>query len=202
MTYHISPNDPAQMSTEELLAEMNGFRVLAVEVVERLSRVMKVLRDRRQPHAFFHDRILRFWANIANQTLSAEAAILLGNSQTIQAVLPLPIKDQVEIAKGREIAVAEINGLGDVRLEHMPINRMDGPTLHRVFGPEGIRSINEQTEILRKREKLQRIGVVTVLGDEQVLKIGNQKIKPEDLRGPLLALGYRLELARSSRAAG
>lgn len=199
MAYSISQTDPDAMSTEELLAEIDGFKVLAVEVVERLAFVLKTLRKRRQPHAYFNDRILRFWESIANQTLSAEAAILLANRNTINAVLPLSRQEQIEIAKGREIAIANRLDDGDIKIEHMPINRMDRPTLARVFGPTGIRSIEEQARILREAGRVQKIGLVTVLKDEHCLKIGTRKIRPEDLRGPLAALGYRLTLARDEK---
>ena len=42
---------------------------------------------------------------------------------------------------------------------------------------------------------------ITVLRDEHLLKIGHQKIRPEDLRGPLAALGYRMALTRSATGA-
>lgn len=65
------------------------------------------------------------------------------------------------------------------------------------FGPEGIRPISEQAKIIKSENKTERHGVITVLADECALKIGNQKIKPEDLRGPLAALGYSLDLTRN-----
>lgn len=193
---HVSQLNPAEMTTEALLAELDGFKTLAAEVVERLALILKVLRARRQPHPLFHDRILRFWEHLADQTLSPEAAVLLANQNTIRAILPLPRQDQVEIARGRDIPVAEADGLGAINVVQMPINRMDGPTLRRVFGPDGIRSVAQQADCLAADGRVQRFGMITVIEAEQLLKIGNQKIRPEDLRGPLAVLGYSLDLTR------
>lgn len=190
---------PADMSTEELLDAIDSIRALSVEVVEYLSAVLAELRKRRIPHHFFNDRILSFWQEISGNQLAAEAAIGLANRPMIKAVLPLRQKEQIEIAHGKEVAVATVDG----RSEHMPIHRMDGPTLKRAFGPNGIRSIKAQADMIREENRVERHGAITVLPDEVALKIGNQKIKPEELRGPLMALGYSLNLSRNSdRKAG
>lgn len=188
-----TPNTaPAKMTTEELLAALDGIRALSVQVIEYLSDVLKELRKRRVQHDFFNDRILSFWQEISSRQLAAEAAIGLANRPMIKAVLPLPLKEQIEVAHGKEIAVATMDG----KTEHKTIHRMDQPTLRRAFGPHGIRSIKAQVEMIRAEGRVERIGMVTVLRDEQVLKIGNQKITPEELRGPLMALGYSLDLSR------
>lgn len=197
MTYTVSQTDPAEMTAEALLAEIDGFKFLAVDVVERLSLIMSELRRRRLPHPFFKDRILSFWQSISDQTLAAEAAIILANRNMIKAVIPLPRSEQIEVANGREIPVATITPDGHIKSDYIPIHRMDPATLSRAFGPGGIRTVQEQAEIIRAEGRVERIGAITVLRDEQVLKIGNQKIRPEDLRGPLRSLGYKVELDRA-----
>lgn len=196
MTYSISQIDPSGLSTEEITSEIDGFIELAEEVVARLSVLLKELRRRRQPHPFFQHTVLRFWESIAEQTLHPKAAMILANRDMIKAVLPLPRQQQVQIAHGLDIAVATITDTGHIRSDDMPIHRMDPATLRRAFGPEGIRSVHEQAEMIRAEGRVEKHGMITVLRDETMLKIGNQKIKPEDLRGPLLALGYRLDLTR------
>lgn len=198
MTHTVSQTDPAEMTTEGLLAEIDGFKFLAVEVVERLSLIMSELHKRRQPHPFFHDRIMRFWQSISDQTLAAEAAIILANRDMIKAIIPLPRSEQIDIANGRGIPVATITPDGRIKSDDIPIRRMDPATLKRAFGPDGIRTVHEQAEMIRAAGRVERIGAITVLRDEHVIKIGNQKIAPEDLRGPLRALGYRVELERAA----
>lgn len=198
MTYSISQADPASLSTEELTAEIDSFIELAEEVVARLSVLLAELRKRRQPHPFFQHAILRFWESIANQTLHPKAAIILANRDMIKAIIPLPREEQLEIAQGRYVPVAVTLADGSVASDDMPIQRMDTATLRRAFGPCGLRSIYEQAEMIREEGKITRIGMVTVLRDEVMLKIGNQKIRPEDLKGPLAALGYSLDLRRNS----
>ena len=200
MRYHISQTNPATMSTEELTAELGGFAALAAEVAERVSLILAELRKRRQPHPLFAHPVLRFFDAIADRTLSATAAINLGNMEMIKAVLPLSRDEQERVAGGADIPVAALAPDGSVKIDDMPIHRMDTATLKRAFSPDGIRTVHEQAEMIRAEGKITRIGMITVLRDETMLKIGNQKIRPEDLRGPLAALGYSLGLARNATA--
>lgn len=197
MTYSISQTDPAQLSTEELTAEIDGFIELAEEVVARLSVILSELRKRRQPHPFFQHAVLRFWESIADESLHPKAAIILANRDMIKAVIPLPHKDQLEVAYGRNVPVAVLKEDGTVGSDDIPIHRMDPQTMRRAFSDEGIRPVYDQAEIMRAEQTIERHGMITVLKDEVMLKIGNQKVKPEDLRGPLMALGYSLDLARN-----
>jgi hypothetical protein len=194
------PNTPPeQMSTEQLLVAIDSIRILSVEVVEYLSEVLKELRARRVRHDFFADRILRFWSSIADQSLAAEAAILLANQFTIKAILPLPRLDQIAIAKGRVVAVAVMQADGTISSDDLPINRMDAATLRRAFGPEGIRSVYEQADIIRNEGKTDRHGMMTLMLDEHMAKIGNQKIKLEDMAELLRMAGYTVEMTHAPK---
>jgi len=203
MKYQISQTDPAAMTTEEMVAEFDGFVGLAAEVAERASALLVELRKRKQPHPFFRHVVLAFFDGIADRSLSAEAAIILGNREMIKAVQPLPVKQQVAIASGEPVAVAVLKSDGTIGSDEVPIQRMDAETMKRAFGPTGIRSVYDQGKIMKDQGRCERFGMITVLREETMLKIGNQKVKPEDLRGPLLALGYSLDLTRNTdRKAG
>lgn len=201
MVYAISRRDPAAMETKEIFDEFDGFTALAVEVVERYSALLAELRKRREPHPFFRHTVLAFYQQIADTQLAPEAAIVLGNQNMIKAVLPLTHQDQIAVAYGREVAIARIDSAGKVVSDDVPIQRMDPATMSRAFGPEGIRPVHEQAEMIRSAGRIERHGMITVLRDETVLKIGNQKIKPEELKAPLMALGYSLKLARNAEVA-
>lgn len=196
MTYSISQTPPSSLSTEELLQEIASFKTLAVEVVSRYSAILAELKARGQYHAFMRHPVLAFFTEIAAGALHPEAALTLGNKALISAVTPLPPEQQLEIARGATVPVACQTDAGEIKSDDMPITRMDNATLKRAFGPDGLRTVNEQAEMIRAAGKVQRIGAVTVLRDEQLLKIGNQKIAPEDLKGPLASLGFRLVLTR------
>jgi hypothetical protein len=201
MAYRISQTDPATMSTEELNEELSGFVALAAEVAERMSLILCELRNRRQRHPAFRHTVLAFFREIADQSLSAEAAILLGNREMIKAVRPLPRDKQIEIANGAPIPVAVQAEDGTIKSEDVTITRMSSDVLRRAFGPSGLRSVHEQAEMIRAEGRVERHGMITVLRDEVALKIGNQTIRPEDLEGPLAALGYRLLLSRERKIA-
>mgnify|MGYP000081721924 CR=1 FL=1 len=198
MTYTISQTPCAELSTEQLLEEIASFKTLAVEVVARYAEILTELKFRGHYHGFMRHPVLSFFKQIAEGSLHPEAALTLGNEKLIAAVAQLPHEQQLEIARGALVPVARRTDTGEIRSDDLPIERMDQPTMRRAFGPDGIRSVHEQAEMIRAEGKVQRIGAVTVLRDEQLLKIGNQKIKPEDLKGPLAALGFRLVLARSA----
>lgn len=184
---------PADMTTEDLLAVVDGIRALSVDVVEYLSGVLAELRTRRISHHFFSDRILSFWQEISANQLAAEAAIGLANRPMIKAVLPLTQKDQIEITHGKEIAVARDDGA----TENMTIFRMDGPTLNRAFGPHGIRSIKAQSEIIRASAKVEQHGTFKVYPDKGAFRVHGE-VTPEDCRATFLRLGYTIELARNA----
>jgi len=202
MTQHISQTDPRTLSTEEILSEIDGFNTLAVNVLERWSLLLAELKRRRVPKIMFNHPVLKFWESILDQTLDAEAAVLLAdkrNCKMIKAVLPLPPKQQLAIARGEPVPVATLTDTGEIKSDDIPILRMDPATIKRAFGPDGIRTVHEQAEMIRAAGKVQRIGPVTVLRDEHALKIGNQKLRwPEDFEGAARALGYRIELVRSA----
>lgn len=203
MAYRIQKTPLATLSAEQtdrLLARIDGFRRLAVDVVEEYSAILSVLRERRVHHAFMRHPVLSFFQSIVDGEVDAEAALILANRDMIKAVQPLPPERQNAIAKGEEVPVARINDAGEICSDDRPIRLMDPATLRRAFGPEGIRTVHEQAEMIRAEGKVERHGMITVLRDEGLIKVGNQRIKPEELRGPLLALGYSLDLARNATA--
>ena len=65
--------------------------------------------------------VLRFWESIADNRLHPKAAILLANRDMIKAVIPLPHKQQLEIAYGKEIATATQDGQSENI--HPPLKR-------------------------------------------------------------------------------
>ena len=197
MAYQISQTAPSALSTEELFAEIQSFKALAVEVVARYSLILDELKRRRQSHAFMRHPVLSFFREIAADELAPEAALILGNRDLIKAVLPLPRERQIEVANGAPIPVAVRTDTGDIRSDDVPIMRMDAATMKRAFGPEGIRTVHDQAEMIREEGKIVRIGMITVLHDQHAIKIGSQTIKPEEIIPALRSLGYKVEMTRA-----
>lgn len=193
MIYTVSQRSPQTMTTEDLIGELDGFTALAADLARRLSLVLKELRARRIRHTHHFHTVLMFFAEIADNRLDAEAAVLLANTDRIRAVLPLPAEQQRAIARGEEVPVAVRLPSGAITHDRLPIRRMDDSTRRRAFGPKGIRPLEEQTAMIQAENRVERHGMITILRDEVMLKIGNQRIRPEELRQPLLALGFRLD---------
>ena len=190
MTYSISQTPTAELSTEQLLEEIASFKTLAVEVVARYSAILTELKTRKQYHAFMRHPVLSFFKEIAEGSLHPEAALTLGNRALIAAVAPLPQKKQLEIARGEAVPVARQNDNGEIKSEDVPILRMDPATMRRAFGPDGIRTVHEQAEMIRAEGKVQRVGAVQVLAKEGKLKVGNQKLSPEEIARAMAKLGW------------
>jgi len=203
MTYSISQTDPCSLSTEEIHEEIAGFSVLATEVVQRWAALLKELSTRRASHPMFQHPVMQFWQSIAECKLSPRAAVLLADRNMgtmIRAVLPLPIAEQEAIAEGREVPVAARSETGEIKSDDVPIHRMDAATIKRAFGPEGIRTVHEQAEMIRAEGKIERHGAITVDRIHGRLRVGNQTFTPDEFESAFLALGYKIVLARDVSA--
>jgi len=200
MTTKVCTTDPRNLSTEQIFSEIESFTALAVDVLKRWSALLAELKRRRVPNIMFNHPVLQFWESIHKEKLDAQAAVLLADrrdGKMIRAVLPLPPSEQLAIAKGKPIAVATLTSTGKIRSEEVPILRMDNQTLTRAFGPDGIRTVYEQAEMIRAAGTVQRIGMVTVLRDEHMVKVGNVRLKwPEDFEAVARALGTEIVTTR------
>lgn len=185
------------MATEEIISELEGFKDLAASIAKRMAILLKELRSRRIPHPLFFHPIMRFFEEISGDALHPEAAVLLGQRKLIRSVLPLSKSQQLDIAKGCDLPVVMIDPSNTIVHSKSSIFQMSPATLRIVFGPDGLRSLAEQEDIIRK-SRCAKFGSITVLSDLSMLKIGNQKIAPEDLKLPLRTLGYDLRLIRDS----
>lgn len=194
MTNHISQTDPATLSTEEIFAEIAGFKTLAVNVLIRWSALLAELKRRRVRDAMFNHPVLKFWESINNRMLDAEAAVLLADKhdgKRIKAVLPLPPVQQVAIARGEPVPIATRTDTGEIRSDDLPIQRMDDATMRRAFGPHGIRTVHEQAEMIRAEGKIVRIGGIVSLRKEGVFRVGNVKLTPEQIDAAGRDQGFR-----------
>ena len=197
MAFSISQTDPKTLSTESIYAELEAFTQLAVEVIERWSALMAELARRKQPVPMKNHPVMSFYKSIVDKTLSAEAALLLRNQGLIRCVLPLSRDEQLAIANDRLVPVAVQTEAGQIKSDARPLRLMDPATMKRAFGPDGIRTVHEQAEMIRAKGRVERVGAVTVLRDDHMVKIGNQKLKwPEDFADVARALGTEIIVTR------
>jgi len=200
MTYSISQTPPVSLSTEELLEEIANFKTLAVEVVARYSAILAELKARKQYHAFMRHPVLAFFKEIVAGELHPEAALTLGNKALISAVTPLPMEQQLEIARGATVPVARQTDAGEIKSDDVPITRMDHATMKRAFGPEGLRTVHEQAEMIRAAGKVERHGRITVDRGHGKIRIGGSTFTPDEFQAAFLALGFKIVLARDVSA--
>lgn len=197
MNRTISQTDPDTMTIAEKLAELAGFKDFAADAVKRQAVLMRSLRKDGHKHIpYTTNAVLRFYQSIADDRLNSEAAVLLANGPMIKAVMPLPHDQQIDVARGREIAVAVVRPDGQVSNENMPITRMGPEVLKRVFSPSGIRSVQAQASIIRRNGKTERIGAMTYYRDEGVIRFGNQRFSEDELRDMLISAGVHWVMPR------
>lgn len=179
------------MATEDIISAFGQIQVLAADVVMWYAEALKELRKRGIMNNLFQHAILRFWKSLLDESLSPIAAIHLGNSALIKAVLPLQREEQEEVAMGRPVPVATVTDTGEIRSDDLPITRMDSPTLKRAFGPEGIRPVHEQAEMIRAEGVVKKVGGFTVYANEGAIRC-NRKFSLDELPAVAAQLGYRL----------
>lgn len=86
---------------------------------------------------------------------------------------------------------AQLRNLREV-VERRHITHLAQSTLERVFGENGIRSVEEQRKDLGAKPNRERVGGIIVDHDETALVISRKHIKPNELIAPLKALGFKL----------
>ena len=150
----------------------------------------------------------RWFREIAADKLAPAVAFACGdNYPLIQGLMRLPVPAQENIAAGQEIPVAE-RIKGEIKEVTKPIWRIDYAEISRVFGDKGVRTIKEQTAMLRAEDAgsistgLLQEGRIGIDLQKNTLRFGMMKVDVSELTAPLRKLGFRLvRIASKSEAA-
>jgi len=192
----MSPNNQLNnVSTEGIRAELDQIIRDTSEWMERAAILLVELRRRGEKHPLMQSNILRFFKGIAAGNLSAEAILAVGgNRNLVRALGRLPVNQQTEVAKNRPVQVVEMTPEGEEIVTDRSIAQLSQSAIDRVFGPKGLRSLQEQREMLGPKRHQKRIDGVIVDISARKIVIGAKHISPAELIGPLKALGYRITL--------
>jgi hypothetical protein len=180
-------------STNDIRAELDQIVSDTAEWMERAAALLVELRRRRENHPLMQSNVLRFFKLIDNRRLSAEAVLAVGgNRNLVRALEKLPLAEQVRVAKDQPVQVVEISPEGKEVIAQRSIGHLSQSALDRVFGPDGIRSIQEQREMLGAPPDRERVDGIIVDRSARKIIIGRKQFSPLELAGALKALGYEV----------
>lgn len=184
----------SNISTADLRAELDQIVDDTAEWMERAAAILVELRARKESHPLMHSNVLRFFKGIAGGSLSSKAVLAVGgNRNLVRALHGLPLGEQDAIATERPVQVVEISPEGKHVIVDRTITTLSQSALDRVFGEKGLRSIEEQKQMLGQETHKERISGFLVDRKASVIVFGNKRVTPFDLIAPLKALGYRIE---------
>ncbi len=192
-------NDLTKVPTEKLIEMMVRLNQGIVEHLILACAILCEMRNRKEWHIFFKNGLYRWCSEIHHGKLHPEFAIMYsGFTSVIKAVIGTPLEDQKVWAMSGEVDLVEITAAYDVVEVRKPLVRFGAVDLETAFGPQGLRSIEEQRVIVQRRIRhiapVQNADGPRVLVDlnDKMLLINRTRCRPNDLREALGLLGYVL----------
>lgn len=188
-----SSNQLNNVTTAAIRAELDQIVKDTAEWMERASVLLVELRRRGEDHPLMHSNVLRAFKGIAERKLSAEAVLAVGgNANIVRALEKLPLDQQAGYAKDCPVPVVEVSPEGKHVTAYRKLQSLGPSVIDRVFGPDGLRSIEEQKAMLAAPSNRIRVDGILIDTSERRIIIARKHISPADLIGPLKALGYEL----------
>ena len=187
-----------EMSLQELYTRLASHVQAGETALIEGSKILAELKRRGETHEFMRRGLFKWFEQIDAGTLDASAVIkFAGDDQIISRLVRLPISQQAMIAKTGNVIVAEQAKTGEIIETEKSIIRMDLKQLDRVFGDKGIRTIAQQTKLLKAASaptpKPAAPELVRADARDGVLVIaGRHHIEPNALIEPLRRLGYKI----------
>jgi len=186
-------NNLDNTSTEDIRSELDQIVSDTAEWLHRAAVLLVELRKRREKHPLMSSNTLRHFKLIADGKLDAAAALAVGgNRNLVRALSRLPFAEQLPYATQRTVQVVEHTADGREDLADRHITHLSQDALDRVFSEDGLRSIEEQREMIGKPPNRERVEGIIVDHDEKSIVVSRHHLRPRDLIKPLKALGYEL----------
>lgn len=192
----MSQADLKSLSTEALDALFESVLDGTVSAVRRGSTILAELAQRGERRPHMREGAFRWFKEITAGSLSARAAFILGGLESkTRPLVGLPHPAQDSIAAGAPLATVEYGDKGEIVEVEKPLLQMNKQDVTLVFGNGKVRSVAEQTKILRDvpfQAKPVKTGRFFVDLARKTIEIGKTKIEAEELAEPLRALGWKL----------
>ena len=195
--------DLKKLGNDELRALLTHIVTDTAEGVRQGCRIILELELRGVRHGFAKEGAFRWFREIATEKLHPTAALLIYDRATIRALQNLPLDQQAAIAMGEPIPVVEYAPGGKTATVEKKVFQIDTIAIDRVIGPAGVRSVAEQTKMLRDQSAPKpstEILTSRVRAENGRLVVGRTLVEPNELIEPLLALGFKLVRIETERA--
>ncbi len=189
------------ISVDELNERLSKCSYNAEHNLIEASGILAELKRRGEKHPLMQRGLFKWFEQIDNGTLNPAIVIkFAGEDHVITHVAKLPITEQRTIAETGTLRIAEIDKNGDVLAIEKPIIRMSVKTLARAFDENKIRTVEQQSKLLKKEiaEKKPKAGPIVETRNGMIV-IGNTVIDPAHFIEPLRRLGWNV--TRRERAA-
>lgn len=189
-----------KMSTPDLIAEFNSVMKLHVEGhIKRASEILVVLHARGERLPAMREGVLRWFAPLAEGTLTPKAAITFaGVGSIVRKLIGCTPELQDRLANGEKISVAVHNNAGEIVIEQRTLLQLTTRQLDLVFDEgSGLRGTLRQKRLLAQRKPDVRRSTVAIniRADAATGEIvcGQMRFKPDQLTAALKDLGFKIE---------
>lgn len=192
-------NNLTNVPTTQLIKVLERMNQGFVEQLIKGAAILCEIRNRKEWHIYMKNGLFRYYSEIHHEKLHPQFAMMFsGYRVVIDAVIGTPLSLQLEWALGGEVDLVEVSDAYQAVEVRKPLMRFGVSDLETAFGPQGLRTIEEQRVIVQHRvaniAPAQDADGPKIRADtkEGVLLIRRARINPLDLREALRDLGWKL----------
>lgn len=191
-------------TTEWLKARLANIDAAAAKSLLEAAQILSELHKRKENVPQMRSGYLKFFREISDGKLSAEAVLGISLQSALPALMRLPIADQISLVRGGAISVAEHDSAGNIRSVDKDPNAMTLGQWELAIGEKGFRPYNEQKRILSRRgPDVRRSSSVKDLRFDASTKevvCGRMRISVRDLMSLLRKHGYEIDAPTKATA--
>ena len=191
-------NEELNTKTDDEIFGIISQSALNIEnSVELICKALVVLRSRNVIHHLMNSPLFRKFHLLGEGRVTASAYLAFSTTPSaLEGISHVDRDMQDRLAADEPLPCVVRNAEGRIVFENKPVRRMEDTVIKRVFGPEGIRSREDQEHILAAEMKQPtRVRVSETIGvipRRDQICIGRKNIYVDDMREPLRLLGYKL----------
>lgn len=192
------PNPDYSTMSNEQLCHLIQERLGDTEATfKTVCCLLNELRQRSFNHPLMGHPLYRKFDKVASGVLTPKAVLgFAGYPTALELIQNVDTEMQDRLAAGEKVPVVSKDTAGRYVFEQKPVLQMDASTLKRVFGPDGIRSREDQEHMLaaelKQPVKVKVTASIAVIPKKEKIQVGKTTISLDDMREPLRLLGYKL----------
>lgn len=168
----------AQASTVDLKAALIQSVQFTAKHLQYMANIWFELERRGEDLTALKTELTEFLPLIARRELSAEAALQFAGQKVVLNHLPkLSLEEQTRLAHGGTVKIIERDTNGGYVVKEKNLSVLRADQVNTVFGPDGLRTVEEQLELKNKeKEYSPRENYQVKVNKDGFLKVGNKYI--------------------------